>query len=433
MSGRETPWPVSSAKQQSAFEPLGLPTQIRPSESAAMVAPANNVESEHPFAGDAVFDLHVGGKMETVATVGLTGREELSLAYTPGVARVCEAIAADPSMTQHYTWVPNTVAVVTDGTAVLGLGDIGPAAAMPVMEGKAILFKQFGGVDAIPICLNTTDVEEIIETVARMAPSFGGINLEDISAPRCFEIEERLKERLDIPVFHDDQHGTAVVALAALTNALRLTGRSPGDTRVVISGAGAAGVAVARILLEAGIKDLAVVDRRGVLNSERGDLTPVKKALAVDTADNFGRSGSLADVLDGADVFIGVSGGTVDEEYVAKMAADSIIFGLANPNPEVHPDVAHKHARVVATGRSDFPNQINNVLAFPGIFRGAFDVQATAITEGMKVAAATALADLVGDELSEEMIIPGPFDPRVGPAVSSAVAEAARRDGVAKA
>jgi malate dehydrogenase (oxaloacetate-decarboxylating) len=393
----------------------------------------NEFEPDHPFTGDPVFDLHVGGKMEIRSAVELSGADELSLAYTPGVARVCEAIAADPEMTHHYTWVPNTVAVITDGTAVLGLGDIGPAAAMPVMEGKAILFKQFGGVDAIPICLATTDVDEIIETVVRLAPSFGGINLEDISAPRCFEIEARLKELLSIPVFHDDQHGTAVVALAALKNALRLTERTPGDTRVVISGAGAAGVAVARILLEAGIKDLAVVDRKGVLNSERGDLTPVKKALAVDTADNFGRSGTLADILDGADVFIGVSGGTVPEEFIATMADDAIIFGLANPNPEVHPDVAHRHARVVATGRSDFPNQINNVLAFPGIFRGAFDVRATAITEGMKVAAADALADLVGDALAEDMVIPDPFDPRVGPAVAAAVSAAARRDGVARA
>jgi malate dehydrogenase (oxaloacetate-decarboxylating) len=386
----------------------------------------------HPFAGDPVFDLHVGGKMELRSTVALTGADELSLAYTPGVARVCEAIAADPAMTQHYTWVPNTVAVVTDGTAVLGLGDIGPSAAMPVMEGKAVLFKQFGGVDAVPICLATTDVEEIIETVVRLAPSFGGINLEDISAPRCFEIEDRLKELLDIPVFHDDQHGTAVVALAALQNALRLTGRNPESTRVVISGAGAAGVAVAKILLEAGIKDLAVTDRKGVLNSERGDLTPVKRALAVLTADQTGRSGSLADVLVGADVYIGVSGGTVPEEYVATMAPDASIFGLANPTPEVHPDVAHRHARVVATGRSDFPNQINNVLAFPGIFRGAFDAHATAITEGMKLAAAEAIAALVGDQLSEDYVIPSPFDPRVGPAVSAAVADAARRDGVAR-
>ncbi|WP_028471888.1 NAD(P)-dependent malic enzyme [Nocardioides alkalitolerans] len=397
--------------------------------SAPVASPS---EPGHPFAGDPVFDLHVGGKMAVSATVGVDTKEQLSLAYTPGVARVCEAIAADPSMTQHYTWVPNTVAVVTDGTAVLGLGDIGPAAAMPVMEGKAVLFKDFGGVDGVPICLATTDVEEIIETVVRLAPSFGGINLEDISAPRCFEIEDRLKELLDIPVFHDDQHGTAVVVLAALENALRLTGRTHADTRVVVSGAGAAGVAVTKILLEAGISDLVVVDRTGVVTSQRGDLTPVKKALAELTADRTGRTGTLADVMVGADVFIGVSGGTVDEAVVATMAPEAIIFGLANPTPEVLPDVAHKYARVVATGRSDFPNQINNVLAFPGIFRGAFDVHATAITEGMKLAAATALADLVGDELSEDLVIPSPFDPRVGPAVASAVAAAARADGVAR-
>jgi len=388
--------------------------------------------SPHPHAGDPVFDLHVGGKMAVRSTVALEGRDDLSLAYTPGVARVCEAIAADPSLTQTYTWVPNTVAVVTDGTAVLGLGDIGPAAAMPVMEGKAVLFKQFGDVDAVPICLATTDVEEIIETVARLAPSFGGINLEDISAPRCFEIEDRLKAMLDIPVFHDDQHGTAVVALAALWNALALTGRDAASTRVVISGAGAAGVAIAKILLEAGIKDLAVTDRKGVVHSGRSDLTPVKRELAEMTADKTGRTGSLADALDGADVYLGVSGGTVPEEDVARMAPDAIIFAMANPHPEVHPEVAHRHARVVATGRSDFPNQINNVLAFPGIFRGAFDVHATAITEGMKLAAAQALADLVGADLAEDYVIPSPFDPRVGPAVSAAVADAARRDGVAR-
>ncbi|VXB19527.1 NADP-dependent malic enzyme (conversion of malate into pyruvate, anabolic) [Nocardioides sp. AX2bis] len=388
--------------------------------------------SSHPFAGDPVFDLHVGGKLETVSRVPLNGPEELSMAYTPGVALVCEAIAADPSMTQHYTWVPNTVAIVSDGTAVLGLGDIGPAAAMPVMEGKAVLFKQFGGVDGVPICLDTTDVEEIIATVERLAPSFGGINLEDISAPRCFEIEDRLKASLDIPVFHDDQHGTAVVALAALTNALKLTHRTFATTRVVISGAGAAGVAVAKILIEAGITDLVVTDRKGVLSSQRGDLTPVKKALAEMTADRTGRTGTLAEALVGADAYIGVSGGTVPEEDVAAMASDAIIFGLANPTPEVHPEVARRHARVVATGRSDFPNQINNVLAFPGIFRGAFDVRATAITEGMKLAAAQALAELVGDDLSEDLIIPSPFDPRVGPAVAQAVAQAARDEGVAR-
>ncbi len=386
----------------------------------------------HPFAGDPVFDLHLGGKMELRSTVALAGADDLSLAYTPGVARVCEAIAADPTMTQHYTWVPNTVAVVSDGTAVLGLGDIGPAAAMPVMEGKAVLFKQFGNVDAVPICLATTDVEEIIETVVRLAPSFGGINLEDISAPRCFEIEDRLKALLDIPVFHDDQHGTAVVALAALTNALTLTGRNPETTRVVISGAGAAGVAIAKILLEAGISDLAVTDRKGIVHSGRHDLTPVKRELAEMTADKTGRTGTLAEALDGADVYLGVSGGTVPEEDVARMAADAIIFAMANPTPEVHPDVAHRHARVVATGRSDFPNQINNVLAFPGIFRGAFDAHASSITEGMKLAAAVAIAGLVGDALSEDYVIPSPFDPRVGPAVAAAVAEAARRDGVAR-
>ncbi|WP_036555958.1 NAD(P)-dependent malic enzyme [Nocardioides insulae] len=386
----------------------------------------------HPRAGDPVFDLHVGGKLSVAATP-LEGKEDLSLAYTPGVARVCTAIAEDPALTQHYTWVPNTVAVVTDGTAVLGLGDIGPAAAMPVMEGKAVLFKQFGGVDGVPICLDTTDTEEIIDTVARLAPSFGGINLEDISAPRCFEIEARLKERLDIPVFHDDQHGTAVVTLAALTNALKLTGRNPESTRVVISGAGAAGVAIATILLEAGVKDLVVTDRKGVVSSERTDLTPVKRRLAAMTADLTGRSGTLAEAMAGADVFIGVSGGTVPEEIVATMAPEAIIFAMANPDPEVHPDVAHRYARVVATGRSDFPNQINNVLAFPGIFRGAFDARASAITEGMKLAAAEALADLVGSGLAEDLVIPSPFDPRVGPAVAAAVAEAARQDRVARA
>ncbi|MDN5726046.1 MAG: NADP-dependent malic enzyme [Propionibacteriales bacterium] len=370
--------------------------------------------------------------MATVPTADVSTTDQLSLAYTPGVAEVCQAIAADASLSRHYTWVPNTVAIVTDGSAVLGLGDIGPAAAMPVMEGKAILFKQFGGVDGIPICLAATDVEEIVETVVRLAPSFGGINLEDISAPRCFEIEDRLKEALDIPVFHDDQHGTAVVALAALKNALQLTGRTAESARVVISGAGAAGVAIAKILLAAGIKDIAVTDRKGVVSSDRTDLTPTKKALAELTADPSGRRGTLADALDGADVYIGVSGGTVAEEVVATMADDAIIFAMANPNPEVHPDVAYRHARVVATGRSDFPNQINNVLAFPGIFRGAFDVHASSITEGMKVAAAEALAGLVGDDLSADLVIPSPFDPRVGPAVAAAVADAARRDGVAR-
>ncbi len=397
-----------------------------------MVASEHMPDIENPRAEDPVFALHAGGKMEISSRVALTGPAELSLAYTPGVARVCEAIAADPSLADDYTWVSNTVAVVTDGTAVLGLGDIGPRAAMPVMEGKAVLFKQFGGVDAVPICLDTTDVDEIVETVVRLAPSFGGINLEDISAPRCFEIEERLKQALDIPVFHDDQHGTAVVVLAALENALRLTGRLMETTRVVISGAGAAGVAVARILLAAGIVDVTVTDRSGVLASSRGALNDSKRALAEVTADVTGRSGDLASAMAGADVFIGVSGGTVPEEIVATMAPDAIVFGLANPHPEVHPDVAHRHARVVATGRSDFPNQINNVLAFPGIFRGAFDARASAITEGMKLAAADALASIVAAEATEDLIIPSAFDPRVGPLVAEAVATAARRDGVAR-
>ncbi len=395
---------------------------------------ASDVQSGHenPYADDPVFALHVGGKMEIASRVALTGPDELSMAYTPGVARVCEAIAADPVLVDDYTWVANTVAVVTDGTAVLGLGDIGPRAAMPVMEGKAVLFKQFGGVDAVPICLDTTDVDEIVETVVRLAPSFGGINLEDISAPRCFEIEDRLKQRLEIPVFHDDQHGTAVVVLAALENALRLTGRLMETTRVVVSGAGAAGVAVTRILLAAGITDVSVVDRTGVLASARGPLNASKRSIAEATADLTGRLGTLADVMADADVFIGLSGGTVPEEVIATMAPDAIVFGLANPSPEVHPEVAHRHARVVATGRSDFPNQINNVLAFPGIFRGAFDARARAITEGMKLAAADALAAIVADEVREDLIIPSPFDPRVGPAVAAAVAEAARRDGVAR-
>ncbi len=402
-------------------------TELPDAPLATPVVPA------HPMEGDPVFDLHLGGKIQTVSTVEVADREALSKAYTPGVARVCEAIAADPTMARHYTWVPNVVAIVTDGTAVLGLGDIGPSAAMPVMEGKAVLFKQFGGVDGVPICLDTTDVDEIVATVERLAPSFGGVNLEDISAPRCFEIEDRLKASLDIPVFHDDQHGTAVVVLAALINSLRLTGRDASTTRVVISGAGAAGVACTKILLEYGIGDLAVADSKGVVHSGRTDLTPVKQSLAEITADRSGRSGTLAEVLDGADVFIGVSGGTVPEEVVATMADDCIIFGLANPHPEVHPEVARRHARVVATGRSDFPNQINNVLAFPGIFRGAFDARATAITEAMKLAAAHALAGLVADDLHEDLVIPSPFDTRVGPAVAAAVTAAAEHQGVAQA
>ncbi|MFF4442592.1 NADP-dependent malic enzyme [Streptomyces sp. NPDC001621] len=380
---------------------------------------------------DPVFALHRGGKMAVHATVAVRDKDDLSLAYTPGVARVCTAIAEQPELVHDYTWKSSLVAVVTDGTAVLGLGDIGPEASLPVMEGKAILFKQFGGVDAVPIALDCTDVDEIVETVVRLAPSFGGVNLEDISAPRCFEIERRLQERLDIPVFHDDQHGTAVVTLAALRNAAKLTGRSIGELRAVISGAGAAGIAIAKMLVEAGIGDVAVADRKGVVSPDRDDLTPVKRDVAGFT-NKAGLTGSLEQALAGADVFIGVSGGTVQEEAVASMAEGAFVFAMANPTPEVHPDVAHKYASVVATGRSDFPNQINNVLAFPGIFAGALQVRASHITERMKIAAAEALAAVVGDDLAADYVIPSPFDERVAPAVTAAVAAAARAEGVAR-
>ena len=356
-------------------------------------------ELDPALAADPVFDLHIRGKMQIAATVPLASRDDLSLAYTPGVARVCEAIAAEPELAADYTWTGNVVAVVTDGSAVLGLGNIGPKAAMPVMEGKAVLFKQFGGVDAVPICLDTQDVEELIAIVKAMAPSFGGINLEDISAPRCFEIERRLDEALDIPVFHDDQHGTAVVVLAALRNAVTLLGRRFADLRVVISGAGAAGVAITKVLIAAGVEsaNMIVCDSRGIVHAEREDLNSTKAELAEIT--NFsGRSGGIQEALIGADVLIGVSGGTIEETALAGMSPGGIIFALANPTPEVLPHVAHRYAAVVATGRSDFPNQINNVLAFPGIFRGALDARATTITEGMKVAAAEAIAEVVSDE-----------------------------------
>ncbi|SDX96313.1 malate dehydrogenase (oxaloacetate-decarboxylating) [Micromonospora pattaloongensis] len=383
---------------------------------------------------DPVFQLHRGGKMAVASTVPLTSREDLSLAYTPGVARVCEAIAADPALVDDYTWVSHTVAVVTDGSAVLGLGNIGPRGAMPVMEGKAVLFKQFGGVDAVPICLDTQDVDEIVSVVTALAPSFGGINLEDISAPRCFEIERRLDEALPIPVFHDDQHGTAIVVLAALRNAATLLDRKLGDLRVVVSGAGAAGIAVTKMLIAGGVNpaETLVCDSRGILHRDRADLTSAKAELAVVT-NAAGRTGGIAEALAGADVLVGVSGGQIPEAAVAGMAPRGIVFALANPTPEVHPDVAARHVAVVATGRSDFPNQINNVLAFPGVFRGALDARATRITDGMKVAAADAIAGVVADALSADAIVPSPLDPRVAPAVSAAVAEAARRDGVARA
>ena len=385
-----------------------------------------------PDPNDPVFALHEGGKIEVRPTIEVRDREGLSLAYTPGVARVAQVLAADPELAYRYTWKGNTVLIVTDGTAVLGLGDIGPIGALPVMEGKALLFKDFGGVNAVPICLDTTDVEEIIATVVRIAPAFGGVNLEDISAPRCFEIEQRLQKLLDIPIFHDDQHGTAIVVLAALLNAAKVTGRTVADLRVVVSGAGAAGVAVTNMLLDAGIGDIAVADSVGIVSSMRTDLTPVKADLASRT-NGAGITGPIAEAIAGADVFIGVSSGQVPPEVVATMAPEAIIFALANPDPEIHPDLAARHAVVVATGRSDFPNQINNVLAFPGIFRGALDVRASCITPAMRLAAANAIANVVGEDLSPLMIIPSVFDPRVGREVAAAVAAAARADGVARA
>jgi malate dehydrogenase (oxaloacetate-decarboxylating) len=380
---------------------------------------------------DPVFILHRGGKLVVNSAVPLSTREDLSLAYTPGVAQVCEAIAADETLVHEYTWVRHTVAVVTDGSAVLGLGNIGPRAALPVMEGKGALFKQFANVDAVPICLATQDIEEIIATVTALAPSFGGINLEDIAAPRCFEIERRLDEALDIPVFHDDQHGTAIVVLAALRNAAALLDRKLERLRVVVSGAGAAGVAVTKMLVAGGVEpgSVIVTDSRGAIHDGRTDLTSVKRELA-DLTNADGVSGGIADALRGADVYIGVSGGNVPEEAVAGMAPGGAIFALANPTPEVHPVIASRYAAVVATGRSDFPNQINNVLAFPGVFRGALDAGATRITDGMKIAAADAIASVVANELRRDAIVPSPLDPRVAPAVAAAVAEAAVRDGV---
>jgi malate dehydrogenase (oxaloacetate-decarboxylating) len=377
-----------------------------------------------------VFALHRGGKIEVRPTVSVNDRRTLSLAYTPGVAEVCLAIAAEPDLVDDFTWRQNVVAVITDGSAVLGLGDIGAAAGLPVMEGKALLFKNFAGLDAVPILLDTHDVDRIVDTVAAIAPSFGGINLEDISAPRCFEIERRLQELLDIPVFHDDQHGTAIVVLAALTNAAQVVGRPIESLRVVIVGAGAAGIAISDILLEAGVHDLTVVDSVGIIEPSRS-LTPVKADLAART-NPAGRRGGLDLAMAGADVFIGVSSASVPEELVATMATDAIIFALANPTPEIAPDIARRHAAVVATGRSDYPNQINNVLAFPGVFKGALSARATRITPGMTRAAAVAIAGVVGEDLSPDCIIPSVFDEQVAHAVSKAVAKAAVADGVVR-
>ncbi|MCD8334522.1 MAG: NADP-dependent malic enzyme [Clostridiales bacterium] len=374
------------------------------------------------------------GKLETVPKMPVATSDDLSLAYTPGVAQPCLEIQKDPAKSYELTGRRNTVAVVTDGTAVLGLGDIGPEAAMPVMEGKCVLFKAFGGVDAVPLCVATHDVDEIVNTVALLEGSFGGVNLEDIAAPRCFEIERKLKERCSIPIFHDDQHGTAVVCLAALTNALKLVGKRMEDVRVVTCGAGAAGIAIIKLLLARGLKDVIMCDRRGTIYQGREGLNAAKAEIAAVT-NREKRSGSLGEMLKGADVFIGVSApGMVTEEMVRSMNPGAILFPMANPTPEIMPDLAKAAgAAVVGTGRSDFPNQINNVLAFPGIFRGAFDVRASDINDAMKIAAAEALASLAPeDKLSPDYILPYAFDEAVRPAVAAAVAQAARESGVAR-
>jgi malate dehydrogenase (oxaloacetate-decarboxylating) len=365
------------------------------------------------------------GKIETTPKCEVKSREDLALAYTPGVAEPCKVIAEDKEAAYQYTIKSNTVAVVSDGSAVLGLGNIGAAAAMPVMEGKAVLFKEFGNVNAFPICLDTQDTEEIIKTVVNIAPAFGGINLEDISAPRCFEIESRLKELLDIPVFHDDQHGTAIVVLAGIINALKVTGKKKEDCKIVVNGAGSAGIAISKLLLRYGFPNLTLCDKSGILNKDSKDLNWMQKEM-MEVTNLEGKSGTLADAFVGADIFVGVSApNIVSEEMVASMNKDAILFAMANPTPEIMPDLAKKAgAKVVGTGRSDFPNQVNNVVAFPGIFKGALEGRATQITEEMKLAASLALASLVpDDELNEDNILPEAFDPRVADVVSAAVKE----------
>jgi malate dehydrogenase (oxaloacetate-decarboxylating) len=371
-----------------------------------------------------IFDAHVGGKLSVGLTAPLDTQRSLSIAYTPGVAQVSRAIAADPTLAARYTWASRLVAVVSDGSAVLGLGDIGPAASLPVMEGKCALFKAYGGLDAIPIVLDTKDPDEIVETLVRLRPTFGAVNLEDISAPRCFEIERRVIEALDCPVMHDDQHGTAVVALAALMGATKVLGRDMESMRVVVSGAGAAGVACANLLLAMGVSNITVLDSRGIVHAGRAGMNSVKVDLAGRTNPE-GRTGGVFEALDGADVFLGVSGGVVPEESIAMMAPDPIVFALSNPDPEIHPDIAARYAAVVATGRSDFPNQINNVLAFPGIFRGALDVGARRITQKMMLAAAEAIHAVASEDLAIDRIVPSPLDPRISVEVARAVAMAA--------
>lgn len=375
--------------------------------------------------------MHESGKIHVLSTAPVNDRDDLSMAYTPGVARVCTAIENDPNLSHQYTIRKNTVAIVSNGTAVLGLGDIGPEAAMPVMEGKALLFKEFGGVDGFPVCINARTIDEVVDFVQRIAPTFGGINLEDIAAPECFEIEERLSASLDIPVFHDDQHGTAVVTLAALWNSLKITGKKMEDLSVVIAGIGAAGVAIGKILINAGVGEIVGCDRTGAIYTGRGDLNSAKEWFAQNTNPSR-KMGTISDVMHGADVFVGVSGpDLITAADLRNMAKDPIVFAMANPNPEIRPEAADGLAAVMATGRSDYPNQINNVLAFPGIFRGALDVNATTITENMKLAAAIAIAESVtDDQLSPEFVVPSVFDRSVVARVAPAVSEAAIKDGV---
>ncbi|GAB3242070.1 NADP-dependent malic enzyme [Mycolicibacterium hippocampi] len=399
--------------------------------SESVVGPSRGSETRTPqvvIEDNEIFEAHEGGKLTVELKSPLDTQRALSIAYTPGVAQVSRAIAADATLAKRYTWANRLVAVISDGSAVLGLGDIGPAASLPVMEGKSALFKTFGGLDSIPIVLDTKDPDEIVETIIRLRPTFGAVNLEDISAPRCFEIERRVIEALDCPVMHDDQHGTAIVVLAALLGASRVLDRDMHTMKVVISGAGAAGIACANILLAKGIGDVTVLDSKGVVHTGRDDLNPFKAELA-SRSNPRGLRGGIAEALDGADVFMGVSAGLVPEELIATMTPGGIVFAMSNPDPEIHPDVARKYAAVVATGRSDFPNQINNVLAFPGVFRGALDAGARRITEKMKVAAAEAIFSVVGDDLTVDHIVPSALDPRVGPAVAAAVA-AASEDAV---
>jgi malate dehydrogenase (oxaloacetate-decarboxylating) len=406
----------------------------------SIVAAAELVEGCHLIeVTDRTFELHRGGKLFTGLKSPVKTRDDLSMAYTPGVGRVCMAIHDNPDKAYEFTIKSNTVAVVSDGSAVLGLGDIGPAAAMPVMEGKAMLFKEFGDVDAVPICLDTRDPDEIVQTVRLMAPGFGGINLEDISSPRCFEIESRLQDELDIPVFHDDQHGTAIVVLAALLNSCRLTGRRIEDLHVAIAGAGAAGVAVAKILMNSGVHSIVACDRHGAIHSERPDYVEgsmnLPKTWLAENTNHDRLGGSAADALEGADVFIGLSGpGIIQAADLARMNPDPFVFAMANPTPEVNPEEAAPYVRVMATGRSDYPNQINNVLAFPGIFRGALDVRARRITEEMKLAAARGIAEVVtDDELTEDYIIPSVFNGYVSACVAKAVAREAESSGATRA